>query len=119
MNIPDITALLVDDEASNIDVLRGILPKSVKVKAAISGMLALKIASKKLPDIVFLDVQMPGMSGDDVAQQLRSLPDGEFIKIVYVSGSTLPEGIASEDGFLLKPVQRDKVDDMLTQLFKE
>ncbi|MFD2165225.1 response regulator [Thalassotalea euphylliae] len=119
MAIPNITALLVDDEPSNIDVLRGLLPEQVKVKAAISGQLALRIAGKVMPDVVFLDVQMPGMSGDETATQLRELPGADSIKIVYVSGTELPADVSEQDGFLLKPVDKIKVENTLATLFGE
>ena len=110
------TALIVDDDASNIDLLRGLLPDTFKVKAAKSGKVALKIVEKAAPDIIFLDVQMPEMSGDETAQALRLLPEGQQLKVVYVSASELPQHVPDEDGFLLKPVDKRAVEQVLMQL---
>lgn len=110
----EITVLIVDDEPGNIDLIRGLLPENCRVKAATSGMLACKIAGKQLPDVVLLDNLMPGMSGPETAKQLRGLPGGDSVKIIYVSGSELSSDINPEDGFLLKPVEKAQLDQLLT-----
>ena len=55
------TLLVVDDTPENIDVLRGILCTDYIIKIANSGQLALKIATAQHPDLILLDVMMPGM----------------------------------------------------------
>lgn len=115
-NKSEITALLVDDEPSNIDLLKSLLADKFKIKAATNGKLAVKIASKALPDIIFLDVLMPEQSGSETAQQIRALPNGDKVKVVYVSGSELPPEVKVEDGFILKPLNQDKVDSLLNKI---
>lgn len=110
-------ALLVDDEASNIDLLRSLLPENIKVKAATSGTIALKIAGKSMPDVIFMDVLMPELSGPDTCEQLRKLPGGEQVKIIYISGSKLTDQIKRENGFIQKPVDQQKVISLLDELF--
>lgn len=84
-----VTVLVVDDEPANIDLLKGILPPECKVKVAISGEKALKIAQKEPhPDLVFLDVMMPEMDGYEVCRQLKADPATAGIPVVFLSGHT-------------------------------
>lgn len=108
--------MIVDDEASNIDLLKSLLPADYKVKAATSGELAIKIVSKKMPDVIFLDVQMPTLSGPETSHTIRQLEGGDELKIVYVSGSELPPEVNGENGFLLKPVNQQKLTDILASI---
>ena len=63
--------LVVDDEPANIDILLGVLSPHYKVKVAPSGALALKIAQQYVPDLILLDIMMPGLSGFDVIKALK------------------------------------------------
>ena len=108
-------ALLVDDEASNIDLLRSLLPDDIKVKAATSGALALRIATKSMPDIIFMDVLMPELSGPETCTKLRELPGGEQVNIIYISGSELAEDIKNENGFIQKPLNQQKLMNILSE----
>lgn len=82
-----LTVLVVDDEPSNIDLLKGVLPADCKVKAATSGEKALKIAQKPpYPDLILLDVMMPGMDGYEVCRQLKADAATANIRLVFVSG---------------------------------
>ena len=47
------TVLIVDDEPANIDLLKGLMPENVKIKAATKGEVALKLVGKQLPDLLF------------------------------------------------------------------
>jgi putative two-component system response regulator len=53
--------LTIDDNATNIDVVKGILAEDYLVQAALSGAMALKILDKKKPDLILLDIMMPDM----------------------------------------------------------
>ena len=69
------TVLVVDDVPDNIDVLSGILREEYKIKAALNGSVALDIAAKQpQPDLILLDVMMPGMDGYEVCQRLKENP---------------------------------------------
>lgn len=84
-----VTVLIVDDEPANIDLLKGVLPNDYKIKAAVSGEKALKIAQKEpYPDLIILDVMMPEMDGYEVCRQLKSTPDTAGIPVIFVSGHT-------------------------------
>ncbi len=64
--------LVVDDVPENIDLLSGVLRPLYKVKAALNGERALKIAnSEPRPDLILLDVMMPEIDGHEVCRQLK------------------------------------------------
>ena len=78
--------LVVDDTPFNIDVLRGTLAGSYTVKAATSGERALLLAaSQPQPDLILLDVMMPGMDGYTVCEKLKSRPDTCHIPVIFVT----------------------------------
>lgn len=79
------TILVVDDTPENIDVLVGVLKESYKVKAAINGEMALKIARAAPPDIILLDIMMPGIDGYEVCRQLKDDPGTRTIPIIFVT----------------------------------
>lgn len=79
------TVLVVDDTPENIDILVGILAPSYKVKVAIDGPKALALAVKTQPDIILLDVMMPGMSGYEVCKRLKLEPLTCHIPVIFVT----------------------------------
>ncbi len=66
------TILVVDDVPENIDVLTGVLKDQYRVRAATNGPSALSLAKKSPPDLILLDIMMPGMNGYEVCLQLKS-----------------------------------------------
>lgn len=83
------TLLVVDDAPENIDLLNGLLKADYKVKAALNGERALKIVGKSCPDLILLDVLMPGMDGYEVCRQLKSDPSTAHVPIIFVTGNEI------------------------------
>ncbi|SDS52550.1 response regulator [Pseudomonas oryzae] len=80
------TILLVDDVAENIDILNEVLSPHYRIRIALSGEKALKIAASATPpDLILLDIMMPGMDGYHVCQQLKSNPDTRDIPVIFVT----------------------------------
>ncbi|WP_285163284.1 response regulator [Shewanella goraebulensis] len=79
------TVLIVDDTPENIDILVGILGADYKIKVAIDGPKALALAQKSSPDLILLDVMMPGMNGYEVCQKLKSEPLTCHIPVIFVT----------------------------------
>lgn len=115
MDEKQIIILAVDDEPSNLDILRGVLPPEFRFKAAISGEKALKIAQKEpYPDLIFLDVMMPSMDGYEVCRQLKSDPVTAGIPVIFLSGhaddAERAKGLAlGADDFISKPIIPEQV----------
>ena len=88
MNASDKPAdiLIVDDTPANLNVLSAMLtPQGYTVRPAISGELALKAAQKSPPDLILLDIRMPGMNGYEVCNQLKSDERLRDIPVIFIS----------------------------------
>src|SRR6187549_3532918 len=92
------TILVVDDTPSNISVLSEILRGDYRVLAAINGEQALKIArGDPPPDLILLDVMMPGMSGHEVCERLKAESRPRKIPVIFVTAMNQVE--ADTHGF--------------------
>ncbi len=102
--------LLVDDQPANLHVLAAALKTDYRIKIATSGAMALEIArSADKPELILLDVMMPGLSGIDVLRQLREDPATLDIPAIFVSAdaseqSQLDGLDLGADDYLTKPV---------------
>jgi putative two-component system response regulator len=77
--------LAVDDEASNLQLLRQILQDSYRLLFAKDGVRALELARTERPDLVLMDVMMPGMTGYHACAALKSDPATASIPVIFVS----------------------------------
>ena len=85
-----VAALVVDDVRENRDVLAHILSGlGVEVLQATNGLDALDLAQDRRPDIVFMDIRMPGIDGSETMRRLHQLPGREDVPIVAISASVL------------------------------
>ncbi len=114
--------LVVDDNVDSAEILAKLLRMSGHdVRTAYTGPTALDVAAESLPDVVLLDIGLPGINGYEVARRLRRLPQLEGVKIVAMTGYGQESDIqlAREAGFdthLTKPVDFVKVEGLLTRL---
>lgn len=80
------TILIVDDMAANIAILSDLLKSDYRIKVAISGEKALEIANaSEKPDLILLDIMMPGMDGYEVCKELKSSPVTSNIPVIFVT----------------------------------
>ena len=80
------TILVVDDTPDNIDLLRAVLEDDYRTKIAVNGERALKIANgESKPDLILLDIMMPGMSGYEVCQALKANQATRDIPVIFVT----------------------------------
>jgi two-component system cell cycle response regulator len=101
--------LVVDDDELNVRLLEGILSDKYEITTAYNGKEALLEVEKKPPDLILLDIMMPGMTGYEVCKKLKGDKKTLHIPIVMVTALTEKaekiKGIeAGADDFLNKPV---------------
>lgn len=78
--------LIVDDNPANIDVMIAFLEKGrYNLSIATNGEMALKVASHNLPDLILLDIMMPGIDGYEACRRLKKLPDTADIPVIFVT----------------------------------
>jgi phosphoserine phosphatase RsbU/P len=84
--------LIVDDTPLNIGVISGALKDSYKTKVATNGEKALALASaEEKPDLILLDIMMPGMDGYEVCSRLKADPATSEIPVIFLTGQTSAE----------------------------
>ena len=84
--------LIVDDTPFNIGVISGALKDSYKTKIATNGEKALVLASaEEKPDLILLDIRMPGMDGYEVCSRLKADPATKEIPVIFLTGQTSAE----------------------------
>ncbi|MFA4973844.1 MAG: HD domain-containing phosphohydrolase [bacterium] len=116
LNLPKfdkpLKVLVVDDEPTNLLVIEKMLsPHDCIVKKATSGQQALDMVWDELPDVILLDVMMPGMNGFEVCRKLKGGENTRLVPIIIVTALQEKEdrikGIeAGCDDFLSKPIDR-------------
>jgi len=109
------TVLVVDDDERNRSLVRAFLTaNSYNVDEASNGAECLRAFDPSRHDLVLLDVMMPGMDGFETCRQLRVLPGGRDIPIVFLTclsdSEVCDQAIAAgADDFLAKPIQRTEL----------
>jgi two-component system, LytTR family, response regulator LytT len=117
MNVPALRAVVVDDEHLARQRLTGFLGKLDDVEIvgqASNGVEALQIIEETSPDLVFLDVQMPGMDGFEVLKALRDPPQVVFAT-AYDEYALRAFEVEAVD-YLLKPFARQRVEDAVNRV---
>ncbi len=102
--------LVVDDTPLNLKVLEGILSESYRVRLAASGAEALETAAESPPELVLLDVSMPGIDGFEVCRRLKAAPRTRAVPVIFVTalGEVEDERRGFEAGgldYIVKPVR--------------
>ncbi|HEX5362950.1 MAG TPA: response regulator [Gallionella sp.] len=83
------TILIVDDSPENLTLIGNLLKNKYQVRVASDGPNALRIAtSGDAPDLILLDVMMPGMDGYEVCKRLKSNPETMDIPVIFISART-------------------------------
>ena len=102
------TILVVDDSSANIKLLEAVLePRGYRVVAAASGAAALAHVAADRPDLILLDIMMPGLDGYAVCRRIRSEPTTRLLPVVMITASGDAEKVkaieAGADDFISKP----------------
>ena len=106
--------LVVDDQPINVRLLEKKLQRcGIHVISAFSGPEALALAEEKRPDIVLLDIMMPGMDGLEVCRRLKENPQLSSVPIIFITAKTSKEGkieglgVGAAD-YITKPIDLDE-----------
>ena len=105
---PDPLILIVDDLPQNVRLLEAVLsPHGFRVATASSGHEALEVLSKEQPDLVLLDILMPGIDGYEVCRRIREDPETAFLPVIMITASGGEEKVraieSGADDFINKP----------------
>lgn len=100
--------LIVDDTPENLDILKDLLKDSYVIHPARSGVVALRIAKMARPDLILLDLMMPGMDGHEVLRRLRADRATRDIPVIFVTADASVESeLQGLDGgavdYIIKP----------------
>lgn len=112
---PRLSILIVDDNSRNLQILAEILSQSkYRVAMAKDGLKALNFVSKMKPDLVLLDVMMPGMDGFDVCRRMKSENSTKDIPVIFISAlkDTSDKIRGFEAGgvdYIIKPFSKEEV----------
>jgi cyclic di-GMP phosphodiesterase len=115
MDVETATILIVDDTPANIDVLRELLRERYSIKVATHGSRALEIvAGPAPPDLVLLDIMMPGIDGYEVCRRMKAAEGTRHIPVIFVTAIDDIENEARgfEAGcvdYIIKPVSEPLV----------
>jgi len=113
MDNSGIQILIVDDNPTNIDLLRRYLePEKYKISAVTSGEKAIDLAGKLQPNIILLDIMMPGIGGYETCVILKTDPATKNIPIIFVTAKVAPEDLrkgfaVGGADYITKPVDQD------------
>ena len=106
--------LIVDDIPTNVDILRRILRKDYDLDAAASGEECLAKLPAFKPQLILLDIMMPGIDGYETCRRIKSSDVGPFVQVILVSG----KGSAAErlegyevqaDDYIVKPFNHEEL----------
>ncbi len=108
------TLLYIEDNLSNLKLIeRVLIDRPVRLLAAMQGGLGLDLAREHHPDIILLDLHLPGMLGEQVLAGLREDPRTATIPVVVLSADATPGRIerllvAGAEAYLTKPIEVDR-----------
>jgi DNA-binding NtrC family response regulator len=112
LNLEGARVLLVDDQPQNLDVLIGVLePSGYDIRVSRSGEVALELVSRFAPDLILLDVMMPGMDGFETCRRLKAAEASRSVPVIFLTALADPGDIikgfeAGGVDYVAKPFNR-------------
>lgn len=116
--------LLIDDSAVQLRTMRNLLKERYEVDMAKSGQEAMKLIGENIPDMIFLDYDMPGCDGKMTFEMLKNEPVSSDIPVVFLTGVGKKQKVLSvlsmyPADYLLKPVDQGKIMETIRNVIGE
>ncbi len=113
---------IVDDSATDLHLCRGMLREEFEIRVAMSGRTALRTLDTLRPDIILLDIEMPGMSGFEVMAEINKKSKLDGIPVIFITSHATKELVtkAFRHGvvdYLLKPFRADLLHSKIRMAF--
>lgn len=118
------TILIIDDSTTNVVLLQAVLNhKGYRIETALSVKEAHAVMSKRLPDLILLDLLMPRINGYEFLKEIKADEKTENIPIIVVSALTDQENVQKSlalgaQDFISKPVDIQKLIEIVDTVFK-
>ena len=118
--------LYVEDNPANLKLVRKLLSprKEFELLEAMSAEDGLEIATQQCPDLILLDINLPGMDGFEALRHLRDNPITQEIPVIAVTANAMPSDVkrgmaAGFDGYMTKPIVVARLFDILDRHLQE
>ena len=117
--------LIVDDDPSIVSLLRENLEaEGYVIVEGYDGLVGLELAKTELPNLIIIDVNLPGMSGPKVYDELRKTDSTKLIPLIFLTGDDSRESVPSAANpslmaRLKKPFDLDSLNAVVRQLLKQ
>lgn len=114
--------LLVDDSKIQLRMMKSMLQKQYDVEVAESCEEAMKMLQKNMPDVIFLDYDMPDVDGKETLERIRAEKEFSHIPIVFLTGvadrKKTQEVLAlNPAAYILKPIEKERLREVLRDIF--
>jgi len=122
---PVSTVLIIEDNEKNMKLARDVLQaKGYQTFEAVTGEEGVKLAREKKPDLVLMDIQLPGINGIEAFKQIRGDAATRAIPVVALTASVTPTdrsaiSAAGFDAFLGKPINLEEFIDSVRRLLEK
>jgi signal transduction histidine kinase/ActR/RegA family two-component response regulator len=106
------TLLYIEDNPDNLHLVEAIISqyKNLHLLSAPNALIGFDLATSKIPDLILMDINLPGMNGLQAMKRLRNTPETRLIPIIALTSNSTPQNIeaglhAGFDGYLTKPIK--------------
>jgi putative two-component system response regulator len=116
--------LVIDDMSESLRIIKSILEDEYNVRLAKSGELAKSILNSVFINLILLDIEMPGMSGFEYVDWLKSNPVTRHIPVLFISSHAQPEIVVKAlqhdvEGYIKKPVDPKLLKEKIHAVFSK
>ena len=106
------TVLYIEDNPDNLHLVEAIIDqyKNLHLLSAPNALIGYDLATSKKPDLILMDINLPGMNGLQAMKRLRGTPETRLIPVIALTSNSMPQDIeaglrAGFDGYLTKPIK--------------